>query len=294
VRERLKLRAEDVTPLNERLIYASLTPYGERGPERDRLGFDATAWWARSGMMDMVRPTGDAEPSFSLPGMGDHPTAMAMFAAIMTALYRRQLTGKGGVASTSLMANGLWANACQVQAALCGYELMGRPARGQRGTMNERYQTADGRYFVLISTNPARDWVLLAKAVGREEWLTDARFATPMERFANSPILVAALDDIFGSQSWETWRERLHAGGLAFGVVAEIAEHVYDEQIEANDLFPEIEDGLGLRTVDSPFQISGEVKSPPRMAPEIGQHTRQVLAEFGIDPAEIEPLAPAE
>ncbi|HEY1425811.1 MAG TPA: CoA transferase, partial [Caulobacteraceae bacterium] len=79
-RERLRLRAEDVMPLNRRLIYASLTPYGEHGPQRDRTAFDATAWWSRSGLMDMVRATGETEPALSMPGMGDHPTAMAMYA----------------------------------------------------------------------------------------------------------------------------------------------------------------------------------------------------------------------
>jgi formyl-CoA transferase len=291
VRERLRLRAEDVLPHNPRLIYASLTPYGEHGPERDRTGYDASAWWARSGMMDMVRPTAEAEQSFSLPGMGDHPTAMAMYAAIVTALYRRQLTGQGGVAATSLMANGLWANACQVQAALCGYELMGRPARGLRGTMNEAYQTLDGRSFVIVSTNPARDWLSLTKAVGREEWREDPRFATPMERFANSPVLVAELDQIFAGDTWEAWRAKLDASGLATGIVGQVSDHVYDPQIEANGWFPETVDGLGLRVVDSPFYLDGVEKVQPRMAPDIGQHTRAILEECGVTDAEIEVLA---
>ena len=72
--------------------------------------------------MDMVRATGDTEPALSMPGMGDHPTAMAMYAAILTALYRRQATGVGGEVSTSLLANGLWSNSCQVQGALCGVD----------------------------------------------------------------------------------------------------------------------------------------------------------------------------
>src|SRR5580692_2509940 len=100
IRERLRLRAEDVRPKNPRLIYASLTPYGEHGPERDRTGFDTTAWWARSGLMDMVRATPDTEAALSMPGMGDHPTAMGMYSAIVTALYRRPLTGEGGVVTT--------------------------------------------------------------------------------------------------------------------------------------------------------------------------------------------------
>ena len=293
VRERLKLRAEDVLPHNRRLIYASLTPYGEHGPERDRTGYDASAWWARSGMMDLVRPTADAEQSFSLPGMGDHPTAMGMYAAILTALYRRQQTGEGGVAMTSLMANGLWANACQVQAALCGYEMMGRPARGARGTMNEAYQTLDGRSFIIVSTNPARDWISLCNGVKRDEWLTDPRFADPMQRFANSPILVAALDEIFGAETWETWRARLDAAGLTTGIVGLVTDHVSDPQIEANGFFPETTDGFGLRVVDSPFYISGVEKVPPRMAPAIGQHTRVLLEEAGLCAADIEALAAA-
>jgi len=290
VRERLGLRAEDVLPHNERLIYASLTPYGEEGPERDRTGFDTTAWWARSGLMDMVRATGDTEPALSMPGMGDHPTAMAMYGAIMTALYRRQITGKGGVVSTSLLANGLWSNSCQVQAALCGYELTGRAPRGERAAMVETYRTLDERQFILTTTNPARDWPLLARAVGHPEWLEDPLFATPMDRLANTAILVAWLDDIFADDTWDNWRARLEAGGVTFGIVGQIYDHIADPQVEANALLPEFTDGSGLRTVDSPFQIIGETKHAPRMAPEIGQHTRQILEECGVSAADIAAL----
>jgi crotonobetainyl-CoA:carnitine CoA-transferase CaiB-like acyl-CoA transferase len=290
VRERLGLRAEDLMHLNQRLIYASLSPYGEHGPERDRTGFDTTAWWARSGLMDMVRATNDTEPALSMPGMGDHPTAMAMYGAIVTALYRRQLTGKGGEVTTSLLANGLWSNSCQVQGALCGYELTGRGPRGSRGAMTESYATLDGRSFILVTTNPARDWPLLARCVGHPEWLDDPRFATPMERFANGAVLVGLLEEIFGGDTWEAWQGRLNAGGVTFGIVAKVDDHIADEQLEANDMLPEFVDGYGLRTVDSPFHLDGETKLPPRMAPGIGQHTRQILEECGLKAAEIAAL----
>jgi crotonobetainyl-CoA:carnitine CoA-transferase CaiB-like acyl-CoA transferase len=291
VRERLRLRAEDLLHLNERLIYASLSPYGEQGPERDRTGFDTTAWWARSGLMDMVRATNDTEPAFSMPGMGDHPTAMAMYGAIVTALYRRQMTGKGGSVSTSLLANGLWSNSCQVQGALCGYELTGRGPRGSRGALAETYRTLDERDFIITSTNPARDWPALARTLGHPEWLEDPRFATPEARFANSGVLIGLLDAIFAEDVWEAWFQRLNAGGLTFGVVAKVDDHVSDAQLEANGMLPEFVDGYGLRTVDSPFHIDGETKEPPRMAPGIGQHTRRILEELGVAASQIEALA---
>lgn len=289
-RERLGVRAEDLTPLNPRLIYASLSPYGEHGPERDRTGFDATVWWARSGLMDMVRPTAGAEPAFSMPGMGDHPTAMAMYGAIVTALYKRQMTGQGSEVTTSLLANGLWANACQVQAALCGYELVARPQRGQRGALNEMYRAADERHFIITSTNPARDWPLLAAAVGHPEWVTDPLFATPEAWLMNGGELVRRFDEIFAAQPYAHWAKVLSDGDVTFGIVGTVQDHFADAQIEANGLFPEFAEHW-LRTVDSPFQISGETKAQPRMAPGIGEHTRALLAEFGCTDAEIEALA---
>jgi formyl-CoA transferase len=288
-RERLGVRAQDLMHLNPRLIYASLSPYGEHGPERDRTGFDATVWWARSGLMDMVRPTAGAEPAVSMPGMGDHPTAMAMYGAIVTALYKRQMTGEGSEVSTSLLANGLWSNSCQVQAALCGYELMERPPRGARGALNEMYRTADDRYFLIASTNPARDWPLLAAAMGHAEWLEDPLFATPEARYANGAILVARFDEMFAAQPFEHWARVLHEGDVTFGIMGTVYDHLADDQIEANGLFPEFTDHW-LRTVDSPFQVVGEVKAAPRMAPGIGEHSRALLEEFGCSPAEIDAL----
>jgi formyl-CoA transferase len=281
VRERLRLRAEDVRPLNRRLIYASLTPYGEHGPQRDRTAFDATAWWARSGLMDMVRATGETELAMSVPGMGDHPTSMAMYAAIVTALFRRQLTGEGAEVRTSLLANGLWANGCQVQAALCDLELAPRGERGSRNPLVEFYDTGDGRSFSLAIVNAPREWPLLAAAIGRPEWVDDPLFATPLARFQNADLLTALLTELFGSETWAHWDERLAPTGVTYGLVGRISDHAGDPQLEANQLLPEFADGFGLKTLDSPFQIVGETKTQPRMAPGVGQHTDAILREFG-------------
>jgi len=281
-------------PLNRRLIYASLTPYGEHGPERDRTAYDTTAWWARSGLMDMVRATGETEPALSMPGMGDHPTALATYGAILTALYRRQSTGKGGEVSTSLLANGLWANSCQIQASLCDIELVPRGERGERGSLAETYRTADGRLFVLAIANPGREWPLLTRLLGQEEWLDDPLFATPLARFENAALLTGLLDDIFAAEPWDYWLARLSEANITFGIVGRISDHACDPQISANHLLPEFVDGFGLKTVDSPFQIAGEAKNGPYMAPEIGQHTRAILEEFGVSAADIEALMEVE
>lgn len=293
VREKLRLRAEDVTPLNKRLIYASLTPYGESGPERDRTAYDTTAWWARSGLMDMVRATGTTEPGLSVSGMGDHPTAMSLYAAILTGLYRRQMTGEGGVVSTSLLANGLWSNACQVQAALCDIELTPRGPRGERGPTNDLYQCACGRSFILCIINPTREWPALAQVVDRMDWLHDPCFATPQTRLENAGLLTALLEDIFAQQPWAYWNARLSEAGVTFSIVGKIADHVGDPQLHANELLPEFADCYGLRTVDSPFRVTGEAKRAPRTAPEIGEHTRRILEECGCSAAEIDALAAA-
>ena len=127
VRDRLKLAPADLLPLNPRLIYASFTAYGEAGDEAAKTGFDSTAYWARTGLMDAVRADVDTPPARSAPGMGDHPSATGLYAAIVTALYRREKTGRGGVVRSSLLQNGLWANGCFVQTRLFGEPVPHRP-----------------------------------------------------------------------------------------------------------------------------------------------------------------------
>ena len=288
IRDRLKLRPEDVQTLNPRLIYASLTPYGEDGPEKDRTGYDATAYWARSGLMDAVRATPQTEPAISVPGMGDHPTAMALYAAIATALYKRERTGKGGVVSTSLLANGLWSNACYMQAVLCDADMSVRLQRGVRGALTEIYACRDGRWFMLAMINQLREWPLLLECLGKQEWATDPRFLSPVERRANAPALLHALEQIFLTRDWSEWRTMFQRAGITFGPIAKPDDHLACPQVAANNFLPEFENQPGLRTVDSPIAIKGETKQRPQMAPTIGQHTRAILAEFGVTPSEIE------
>ena len=291
IRERLRLRPDDILPLNDRIIYASLTPYGEHGPEKDRTGYDSTAWWARSGLMNAVRPTAEAEPARSIPAMGDHPTAVALFGAIMTGLYRRQITGKGGVVSTSLLANGLWSMGCFLQAALCDATFHPRTQRYQRSALLEVYRCRDGRWFMLSIVNHTREWPLLAACVGRPEWVEDPRFASPQARQVHAEELTRGLEEIFARHDWNEWRERFLASGITYGPIAEARDHLDCPQVEANGLLPAFAGASGLRTVDSPIRVADAPKVPPRMAPQIGQHTRAILAELGLSAMQIEGMA---
>ena len=136
VRERLGITHAHLAPHNERLIYASFTGYGEKGEEANKPGFDSNAYWARSGLMDLVRADEHTTPARSIAGMGDHPCAMAFYGAIVTALYKRERTGKGSHVSSNLMANGVWAASVLAQAKLVGAKFGERPparARAERG-----------------------------------------------------------------------------------------------------------------------------------------------------------------
>ena len=176
IRKKLKITAEDICSNNEKLIYASLTGYGEVGPDADRTAYDSMAWWARSGLMDFVRPSSSASVAWSTPGMGDHPTGVALYGAIMTALYRRQQTGKGGEVSTSLMANGAWSNGVFIQAALMDVEFPDRSEPLPRHPFYDFYKTKDKREFALGLINATREWPKLALAIDRADLLTDDRF----------------------------------------------------------------------------------------------------------------------
>jgi crotonobetainyl-CoA:carnitine CoA-transferase CaiB-like acyl-CoA transferase len=296
-RKRLRIRYEDLQPLNERLIYASLSAYGEKGPEAHRTGFDSTALWARSGLMDLVKPSPDSAPARSLPGMGDHPTAATLFGAIMMGLYKREQTGEGSMVSTSLMANGIWSNGCWLQAELCGNPVRPRPAREDaEDPLINLYRTSDDRWLIVTFMNNLALWPNFTERVGQPELSQDPRFATPEARSENSKALIEALDQIFATMTRQEWRDILNEMGLTFGEVQTIADVPKDRQMLESGALRRIDNpdvGVEL-TIDSPVWMEGAEKMPIEPAPELGEHTVEVLRKAGYDDAEIDRLRKAD
>jgi len=283
VRERLRLAPAQLLPLNPRLIYASFTAYGEEGEEAAKTGFDSTAYWARTGLMDQVRAEADTPPSRSMPGMGDHPSGTGLYAAIVTALYRRERTGLGGVVKSSLLQNGLWANGCAVQTRLFGEHVGHRPTREEApNALANHYQTRDGRWFIMALFNEQRQLSGFLSAIGREDLVNDPRFATPDARKQYAAELVQVLDAEFAKRDLKDWREILDGVGVTFGIVGTVNEVLDDQQMRDCGALVPFADG-GELTVSSPFHIEGVDKVPAQRAPALGQHTEAVLREAGYD-----------
>ena len=290
IRDKLKINSEDILKKNKKLIYASLTPYGEKGPEKDRTGYDATAWWARSGLMHAVRNNSNSEPSSSTPGMGDHPTASALFGAIMMALYKREITGKGSEVSSSLMANGLWSNGIYIQAALCGANFIENTGRGTKGALAEKYKCKDGRWFILVMLNEEREWPLLLKCLNREDLNDNQKFNTRERRAENSLELLNILDKEFLIKDWGELKKLFEKSGVTFGPISEPYDHISDQQIKDNNFFTEFSNKKDLLTIDSPIYMKGEEKKQPHTAPKIGEHTKKILMELNYNQDEIKDL----
>jgi formyl-CoA transferase len=297
VKRGLRITYQDLSPLNPRLIYADLTGYGEKGPEADKPGFDITAYWARSGLMQFTRDASGA-PAIPVPGIGDHATAISLYASIVTGLYRRERTGKGCRVYTSLIAEGAWATAAWLQAGLSGAKFSGEIDRRNppNPLAGASYQTADRRWLLLAFIEGEKNWSVFARAIDRSDLLGDVRFADAKARGANAAALVADLDRTFGAQSLEYWKKRLDGARLPYGVVQVPAEIVKDPQLLANDIIVPIADGAasdgsGPRyTVNSPVSVQESPKVPPRVAPGLGEHTDQVLGELGFDSAQVDAL----
>jgi formyl-CoA transferase len=157
------------------LIVAQLTGYGNVGPDRNRRGYDSTAWFARTGIMQLTKAAGEA-PVFPPGGVGDHATAMTLFAGIMMALLKREKEGQGSFVETSLIATGSWANGMALQGAIAGFDQSEVIEQKGRSPFAMVYETRDGRHVILVLTNPAKEWVEIAQALGHPEWLEDERF----------------------------------------------------------------------------------------------------------------------
>jgi formyl-CoA transferase len=287
-RKKLKLEYDDVVQWNPRLIYADLTGFGDKGPDADLPGFDITSYWARSGLLSMTRDAG-APPTWPVAGSGDNATAVGLYSAIVTALYRRERTGEGAHVTTSLLAEGVWSASVSIQAALCGAKFYGLHDRMHpaNAAMNV-YRAKDNIWFVLIVTPDKLPAV--TKAIGRPDLLADPRFSDPAKLMANMPQLATILDEIFCAEPMEHWYTVFNGVHVTFGAVRGPQEVINDPQLRANDIVVPL-DGAGGKltsTISSPLQVHGVAKVSAKRAPKIGEHNDEILRQLGFSATQID------
>lgn len=284
----------ELQAINPRLVYAHGTGFGDAGEEIDKPGYDTVCYWSRSGIEANLFPT-DGWLGSAGYGAGDHPSGMALLSAVMMALFAREKSGRGTRVSVSLLASGAWSNAVMIQAKLLGAQFLDRrPREDSRSFTAVYYRAADRRLFKMAVVNTQRDWPKVCRAIGRPELADDPRYATLAERVKDGRMreLIALCDAAFASQPMSYWQRALEAADVPYSLVASLDDVVADRQMAANGVFVEIDDPeFGrVRSVNTPMSIEGHPKVTPTAAPRLGEHTRPVLAEIGLDAEQIASL----
>ena len=218
-------------------------------------------------------------------------SSISIVAGIALALYARERTGRGTKVSSSLTANGAWANSILIQAALCGGKSYVPPT--QAGTSNalvNHYRAADGRSFYLVLIKEADEFEKFCTAIERPELIKDPRFEKLQDLRANAPDLVRILSDWFAARPLAQWQRVFEEHAITFGVIATCDEAAADRQMECNSVFVDMEGRPGTRVIDSPIALSDFPKRTPQPPPELGEHSSSVLSGLGYDESRIAAL----
>jgi formyl-CoA transferase len=243
----------------------------------------------------MMSVTGrDGTPGAPAPGMGDHPTAMSLFGAIMLALYDREKTGRGARVGTSLMASGAWANACNIQARFCNAKFPDRtPGAPPPNPLAAGYLAQDGKAFFIAQLEPDREFPRLCKALGIEEIASSELFCDNAARSANAAELYGLLQSQFESHDLAELRRLFKDADVKWSPMPVLEDVIADPQLAAAGAVTSFSDHAELRTISSPVFVAGSEKRPFAMAPDVGAHTREVLRELGYTDAAIESMIKA-
>jgi len=288
--ERLGLGPDAVLAEFPRLVYASVSGYGLRGPEVGRAGYDVGAFWARSGIAATMAPDGAAPPGIRA-GMGDHITGMTTVAGILAALLDRERTGRGQLVETSLLRTGIYGLGWDLGIQLrFGKNTSAQPRTNELNPMCNCYAAGDGRWFWLLGVEADRLWPKLCAALDRTDLLNDERFSSARGRRHHATELVQVLDGIFATTTRDELMELFDRHDVWWAPVNTLAEVLTDPQAIAAGAFVEVPAGDGApahRAVATPVTFHGSGTPPVGAVPGLGQHTEEILVAVGFTAEEL-------
>jgi crotonobetainyl-CoA:carnitine CoA-transferase CaiB-like acyl-CoA transferase len=281
-RNKLKIDVEDLRAHNPKIIYVRGTGQGERGPDKDKGGYDLLTYWHRAGASSAVASPRGELPFLPAPGFGDFTGAMFIAGGVMGALYHRERTGEATVVDASLLATGMWAmGASGAVAATTGNFAWPPPIMNP---LSATYRTKDGRHIAFSCLQSGHYWPLLCDIIERPDLAADPRFKDHASIMANFVPAEQALEEVFAERPLEQWLERLANFTGQWTVVQSVPQAVLDPQVLANDIVQDCRaaNGQPYKLIAAPIQYDGKAAKPGR-GPEFNEHGEEILAEIGID-----------
>ncbi|MFC1534104.1 CaiB/BaiF CoA transferase family protein [Thermodesulfobacteriota bacterium] len=288
--EKFNLEYHTLNKINPRLISANVSGYGRKGPDKDLPGYDGLAFWARSGFLHAMQ-TPEIDPFCTPISAGDRICSMALTCGIMTALFIRERTGLGQEADVSLYNTGVFTIAGDIGGTLVtGQDLQQVDRKDLRNALSTFYQTKDNRWLRIGMPQPDLYWSRFCQAIERSDLENDPRFESFIPRIENHVALFNILEEVFATKTLAEWKIRLDETGLPWAPLLNLPEVVADPQARANDFFDSYNHpSYGhIETVANPIKLSKTKQSVRAPAPEFGQHTEEVLLEFGYTWKDIE------
>jgi crotonobetainyl-CoA:carnitine CoA-transferase CaiB-like acyl-CoA transferase len=289
VMDRLGIGYEALSEVNPRLIFCSVSGFGQTGPDRGQAGYDGRIQ-AMSGIMAMTGHPG-GEPLRAGFAVCDQLSGMTAAFAVASALYQRTHTGRGQRLDVSMLESTLAFLGGQVADwTVAGHrqQQWGNQAVSRRATAN-LFRARDGH--LLLAANTEAQYRALMTALGREDALQDPRFADWFLRLENGDALRGIIEGKLAHADAAEWEERLNAAGVPCARIWRVDEVIDHRQIRSRDALQEVDTPWGrMRFATTGFRMAHGGARLDRPAPGVGAHSEEVLAEAGYGPAEIAAL----
>lgn len=296
VLEKLGLTYEQLKKINKGLVFGSLLGYGEHGPDRNKPGFDLTAFIARSGMMADFADK-DGSPLSIIAAFGDHETALSLVSGICAALYKKAVTGEGEYVSTGLYQSAIYAFGTMI----AGTHYAGTQYGGLNYPVSRKnpaiplcntYKTSDNEWMLLSATDYKGYWPVVCKALGAEELIDDERFNTLQGMIKNKVELTAIFDGIFATKTAAEWDKILTGADLPNEKLAHWKDVLVDPQAWDNNFLRKVQYETGSTAVvaNTPVNFGSITEYEFKPSGVIGADTTEILKEIGYSDEKINAL----